>query len=159
MKIRISKPFPKISQLANPPIFLSFLLTSASKKYACDGSTGCHQETWYLQGLQEGRKGLRGSQEGSRVGRGWSSPAQRYQRRVKKESQEKALVKAKEATKEALAKTQETKSEAKEAEEETNVTEDLMKAGFQVDLEKTKKSMEDAKGAMTAAASKMFAVI
>jgi hypothetical protein len=30
-KIRISKPVLKISQLANPPIFLSFLLTSASK--------------------------------------------------------------------------------------------------------------------------------
>jgi hypothetical protein len=39
-------------------------------------------------------------------------------------------VKAKEATKEAPAKTPETKSEAKEAEEATNVTEDLMKAGF-----------------------------
>ncbi len=31
-----------------------------------------------------------------------------------------------------------------------------MKAGFQVDMEKTKKAMEDAKGAMTAAASQMF---
>ncbi len=30
-KIRISKPVPKISQLANPPILLLFLLTSASK--------------------------------------------------------------------------------------------------------------------------------
>jgi hypothetical protein len=36
------------------------------------------------------------------------------------------------------------------------MTEDLMKAGFQVDLEKAKKAMEDAKGAMTAATSKMF---
>jgi hypothetical protein len=53
-------------------------------------------------------------------------------------------------------KTQETKSEAKEAEEATNVTEDSMKAGFQVDLEKAKKAMEDAKGEMTAAVSKMF---
>jgi hypothetical protein len=35
-------------------------------------------------------------------------------------------------------------------------TEDSMKAGFQVDLEKAKKAMEDAKDAMTAAASKMF---
>jgi hypothetical protein len=68
----------------------------------------------------------------------------------------KALAKAKEATKEALAKTQETKSETKEAEEATNVTEDLMTAGFQVDLEKAKKAMEDAKGVMTAAASQMF---
>jgi hypothetical protein len=30
-KIQNSKPVPKISQLANPPIFFSFLLTSASK--------------------------------------------------------------------------------------------------------------------------------
>jgi hypothetical protein len=48
-------------------------------------------------------------------------------------------------------------SETKEAEEATDVTEDLMKAGFQVDLEKAKKAMEDAKGARTAAASQMFA--
>jgi hypothetical protein len=68
----------------------------------------------------------------------------------------KALAQAKEAAKEALAKTQETESEAKEAEEATNITEDSMKAGFQVDLEKAKKAMEDAKGAMTAAASQMF---
>jgi hypothetical protein len=31
-----------------------------------------------------------------------------------------------------------------------------MKAGFQVNLEKAKKAMEDAKGAMTAATSQMF---
>ncbi len=36
------------------------------------------------------------------------------------------------------------------------MTEDLLKAGFQVDLEKAKKAMEDAKGTMTAAASQMF---
>jgi hypothetical protein len=58
--------------------------------------------------------------------------------------------------KEALAKAQETESETKEAEEATNVTEDLMKAGFQVDLEKAKKAREDVKGAMTTAASQMF---
>jgi hypothetical protein len=43
-----------------------------------------------------------------------------------------------------------------EAEEATNVTEDLIKAGFQVDLEKAKKAREDVKGTMTAAASQMF---
>jgi hypothetical protein len=48
----------------------------------------------------------------------------------------KALAKSKEAKKEAIAKSQETKSETKEAEEAPNVTEDSMKAGFQVDLEK-----------------------
>jgi hypothetical protein len=70
----------------------------------------------------------------------------------KKNHKKKALAKAKEA----LAKAQETKSETKEAEEVTNVTEDSMKAGFQFDLEKAKQAQEDAKGAMTAAASQMF---
>jgi hypothetical protein len=58
--------------------------------------------------------------------------------------------------KKALAKAQETELETKEAEEVTNVTEDSMKAGFQVDLEKAKKPMENAKGTLTAAASQMF---
>jgi hypothetical protein len=70
----------------------------------------------------------------------------------KKNCKKKALVKAKEA----LAKAQETKSETKDAEKATNVTEDLMKAGFQVDLETAKQAQEDAKGAMTAATSQMF---
>jgi hypothetical protein len=70
----------------------------------------------------------------------------------KKNCKKKALAKAKEA----LAKAQETKLETKEAEEATNMTEDLMKAGFQVDLEKAMQAREDAKGAMTAAASQMF---
>ncbi len=74
----------------------------------------------------------------------------------RKNHKNNALVKAKEATKEALAKTQETESEAKQAEEATDVTEDSMRAGFQVDLEKAKKALEDAKGAMTTAASQMF---
>ncbi len=64
---------------------------------------------------------------------------------------------AKKATKEALAKVPDPESEAKEAEEVTSVTEDTMKAGFQVDLEKAKQAMEIAKGTMTAATSEMFA--
>ncbi len=52
----------------------------------------------------------------------------------------KALAKAKEAAKEALAKAHETKPEAKGAVEATNVTEDLMKDGFQVDHEKAKQA-------------------
>jgi hypothetical protein len=68
----------------------------------------------------------------------------------------KVLVKAKEAAKEALAKAQETKPETKEAEEAPNVTEDRMKAGFQVDLEKAKQAQETAQGAMTTAANLMF---
>jgi hypothetical protein len=70
----------------------------------------------------------------------------------KKNCKKKTLAKAKEA----LAKAQETKSETKEAEEATNMTEDLMKTGFQVDLEKAKQAREDTKGAMTAATSQMF---
>jgi hypothetical protein len=68
----------------------------------------------------------------------------------------KVLTKAKEAAKEALAKAQETKPEAKKAEEVPGVTEDLIKAGFQVDLEKAKQAQETAQGAMTAAANLMF---
>jgi hypothetical protein len=39
----------------------------------------------------------------------------------------------------------------------TKVTDDTMKAGFQANLEKAKQAQEIAKGAMTAAASEMFA--
>jgi hypothetical protein len=66
------------------------------------------------------------------------------------------LEKAKEAAKEAFVKTPETKSETKEAKEATRVTKDTMKAGFQADLEKAKKVVEDAKGARTTEASQMF---
>ncbi len=67
--------------------------------------------------------------------------------------------KAKEATKKALAKAQYSKSEAKEAKkakEATKVNNNTMKAGFLEDLEKAKQAQGIAKGAMTAAASKMF---
>jgi hypothetical protein len=77
--------------------------------------------------------------------------------RSKKNRKKKALAKAKEAAKKAKAKTPETEAETKEAGEATKVTEDTMKAGFQADLEKAKKAMEDAKGAMTTEASQMFA--
>ncbi len=79
----------------------------------------------------------------------------------KKICKKKALAKAKEATKEAakeaLAKVPDPKSEAKEAEKAPKVTNDTMRAGFQVDLEKAKQAQKIAKGAMTAAASVMFA--
>jgi hypothetical protein len=76
---------------------------------------------------------------------------------TKKNCKKKALEKAKEATKEALAKVPDPKLEAKEAEEATKLTKDTMKAGFQVDLEKTKQTQETTKGTMTAATSEMFA--
>jgi hypothetical protein len=56
----------------------------------------------------------------------------------KKNRKKKALAKAKEvateAVKEALAKVPDPKSEAKEAEEAPKVTDNTMRAGFQVDL-------------------------
>jgi hypothetical protein len=64
--------------------------------------------------------------------------------------------KAREAVKKALAKALDFKSEAKEAEEAYKVNNDSMKAGFLEDLEKAKQAQSTAKGAMTAAASKMF---
>ncbi len=76
---------------------------------------------------------------------------------TKKNCKKKALEKAKEATKVALAKVPDPYSEAKEAEEATKMTKDMMKADFQVDLEKAKQAQEIAKGAMTAAASEMSA--
>jgi hypothetical protein len=68
----------------------------------------------------------------------------------KKNRKKKALAKAKEAAKEVFMKTPETKSETKEAKEATKVTKDSTKAGFQTDLEKAKKAVEDDKGTMTA---------
>jgi hypothetical protein len=55
-----------------------------------------------------------------------------------------------------LAKALDSKSEAKEAKEASEVNNDSMKAGFLEDLEKAKQAQSTAKGAMTAAASKMF---
>ncbi len=69
----------------------------------------------------------------------------------------KKLTKAKEATKEALVKAQEIEPETKEANEAPAATEDLMKAGFQVDLEKAMQAQETAQGAITTAATLMFA--
>ncbi len=68
----------------------------------------------------------------------------------------KKLAKAKEAAREALAKAQETKPETKGADEALAATEDSMKAGIQVDLEKTMQAQETAQGAMIAAATLMF---
>jgi hypothetical protein len=65
-------------------------------------------------------------------------------------------MKAREATEKALAKALDSESEAKEAEEASEVNDDSMKAGFLEDLEKAKQAQSTAKGAMTAAASKMF---
>jgi hypothetical protein len=64
--------------------------------------------------------------------------------------------KAREAMEKALAKALDSESEAKEAKEALEVNDNSMKAGFLEDLEKAKQAQSTAKGAMTAAASKMF---
>jgi hypothetical protein len=64
--------------------------------------------------------------------------------------------KAREAAEKALAKAQDSESEAREAKEASEVNNNSMKAGFLEDLEKAKQAQGIAKGAMTAAASKMF---
>ncbi len=64
--------------------------------------------------------------------------------------------KAREAAEKALAKAPDSKSEAREAKKALEVNNNSMKAGFLDDLEKVKQAQSTAKGAMTAAASKMF---
>jgi hypothetical protein len=64
--------------------------------------------------------------------------------------------KAKEAAEKALAKAQDSKSEARESKEASKMNNNSMKTGFLEDLEKAKQAQSTAKGAMTAAASKMF---
>jgi hypothetical protein len=69
----------------------------------------------------------------------------------------KKLAKAKKVIREALDKAQETEPVPLEAVVAAMAPEDLMKAGFQANLEKTLQAQETAQGAMTAAASLMFA--
>jgi hypothetical protein len=64
--------------------------------------------------------------------------------------------KAREATEKALAKAPDSKSEAREAKEASEVNNNSMKAGFLDDLENAEQAQSIAKGAMTAAASKIF---
>ncbi len=64
--------------------------------------------------------------------------------------------KAREAAEKAFVKAQDSKLEAREAKEASKVNNNSMKAGFLDDLEKAKQAQSTAKGAMTAAASKMF---
>ncbi len=56
-----------------------------------------------------------------------------------------------------LKKAKEAKGKSKEADGATEVPKDPMKTNFQANLAKAKKAAKDAKGAMTTAASKMFA--
>jgi hypothetical protein len=67
------------------------------------------------------------------------------------------LQKSSKRTKEAGVKAKKAEAKSKEAGGATKVPKDPMKANFQANLKKAKKAVEDAKGAMTAAASDMFA--
>jgi hypothetical protein len=64
--------------------------------------------------------------------------------------------KASETTEKAFAKAQDFKSEAREAKEASELNKNSIKASFLDDLEKAEQAQSTAKGAMTAAASKMF---
>jgi hypothetical protein len=64
--------------------------------------------------------------------------------------------KARKAAQKALAKALDSKSEAREAKEASKVNDNSMKASFLDNLEKAKQAQSTAKGAMTAAASKVF---
>ncbi len=64
--------------------------------------------------------------------------------------------KAREATEKALAKAQDSESEAREAKEASELNNNSMKAGILDDLEKAEQAQSTAKGAMSAAASKML---
>jgi hypothetical protein len=64
--------------------------------------------------------------------------------------------KAREATEKALAKAQDSKSEAKDAKEASELNNNSMKAGVLDDLEKAEQAQSTAKGAVSAAASKML---
>ncbi len=56
-----------------------------------------------------------------------------------------------------MVKAKEAKAKSKEAKGATKVPKDPMKTAFQVDLEKAKEAAKDTQGAMTTAASEMFA--
>jgi hypothetical protein len=67
------------------------------------------------------------------------------------------LIKKLKKAKEAKAKAKEAEAKSKKANGATKVPDEPMKANFQANLEKAEKAAKDAKGVMTAAASKMFA--
>jgi hypothetical protein len=119
---------------------------------AHDGGTRCYQETWSLHDYEKAEKAHDEAEKAVESARAvlslLNSTGARSRRFRKK--------KPKEAAKKALANAQDSKSEAKGAKEAPKVISNTMKAGFLEDLEKAKQAQGIAKGAMTAAASKMF---
>jgi hypothetical protein len=96
------------------------------------------------------------AKEGLALLNGTSRGKKNCKKKALAKAKEAAMEAAKEAAKEAPAKDPNPESEAKEAGEVPKVNNDTMRAGFQVDLAKAKQAQKIAKGAMTAAASKMF---
>ncbi len=94
---------------------------------------------------EEAKKDIESARAALSLLYGSGMKAKRFRKKEAREAAEKALVKA-------LVP----KSEAKEAKEAYEVNNNSMKAGFLEDLEKAKQAQSTAKGAMTAAASKMF---
>jgi hypothetical protein len=97
------------------------------------------------KGHKEARKAVESARAGLALFDGTGTKSKRFCKK-----------KAREATEKALAKAQDSESEAREAEEALEVNNDSMKAGFLDDLEKADQAQSTAKGAMTAAAIKMF---
>jgi hypothetical protein len=94
---------------------------------------------------KEARKAVESARAGLALLNGTGTKSKRFHKKKAREAAEKALSKA-----------QDSKSEAREAKEASEVNDNSMKAGFLHDLEKAKQAQSTAKGAMTAAASKMF---
>jgi hypothetical protein len=92
---------------------------------ACDSSTGCHQEMWSFQGLQEAQKAYVEHKQAMK------SPKASLAL-LNKTS--KGLVKLRKSK-----KAKEAKAKSNVAKGATKVPEDPMKAAFQVNLEKAKK--------------------
>jgi hypothetical protein len=105
----------------------------------------------------EAKQAIESAKEGLALLDGTSRGKKNCKKKALVKAKEAAMEAAKEAAKEAPVKDPTPKSEAKEAEEAPEVNDGTMRAGFQVDFAKAKKAQKIAKGAMTAAASKMFA--
>jgi hypothetical protein len=94
---------------------------------------------------EEARKAIESARAGLALLNGTKTKSKRFCKK-----------KAREAVEKALAKAQDSESEAREAKEASKVNNNFMKASFLDNLEKAKQAQSTAKGAMTAAASKMF---
>jgi hypothetical protein len=103
---------------------------------ARDGNFGRHQEAWSFSSLQRNPGTLGGQERSGEAGKGWSIFAWLSRQR--------------------FGKIQEVFKEGQGIQGCDQGTKQQMQATFQSNLEKAKSAAENAKGAMTAAANKMF---